>query len=313
MEKALFNNFSSDENFGEGTQFTGTLSNDFELNLSEGLGESFLRPLVYLRSIPDRDTQIGLNALFSTERFWTQGGYNSYYGFSGGAGVTLFKNLSLGALAEFGTQSPASDENTTFEILMSYHFGNPHKTEKEEDEEVEEEEVKEEEVVQDEDEEKAKAAAQARDAERLASARESAEKRRLAVQRDRDSLNQVAVRAQRLAIEQRKKDSLQRLQTEDVKINPNEKYQEVKGEEGLEPGFYLIANVFGTKKYFEAFMADLKKKGLQPGSFYRTKNKYNYVYLQQYNTIQEARKARDSRFSGKYNQKLWIFRVRKDP
>ncbi|MEL6484337.1 MAG: hypothetical protein AAFP96_05770, partial [Bacteroidota bacterium] len=177
------------------------------------------------------------------------------------------------------------------------------------DEEVEEEE----EVVPDEDEEKAKEEAQAREAERLARAREAAEKRRLAEQRERDSINQVIERTRRLAIEQRKKDSIQRLQTEDVKINPNEKYQEVKGEEGLEPGFYLIANVFGTKKYFEAFMTDLRKKGLQPGSFYRAKNKYNYVYLQRYNTIQEARKARDSRFSGKYNQKLWIFRVRKDP
>ncbi|MEM8762732.1 MAG: PorP/SprF family type IX secretion system membrane protein [Bacteroidota bacterium] len=310
LEKALFNNFSSDEDFGEETQFTGTLSNDFELNLSEGLGNSFLRPLVYLRSIPDRDTQIGLNALFSTERFWTQGGYNSYYGFSGGAGITLFKSLSLGALAEFGTQSPASDENTTLEILVSYHFGNPHKTEKEENEQ---EEVEQEEVTPDEDEEKAQAEEQARQAERLAQEREAAEKRRLAAQRERDSLNLVAERAKELAIAQRKKDSLQRLQTEDVKINPNEKYQEVKGEEGLEPGFYLIANVFGTKKYFEAFMADLQKKGLQPGSFYRAKNKYNYVYLQRFNTIQEARKARDSRFFGKYSEKLWIFRVRKAP
>ena len=80
-------------------------------------------------------------------------------------------------------------------------------------------------------------------------------------------------------------------------------------EDGLEPGFYLIANVFGTKKYFEAFMQDLRKKGIEPGSFLRSKNNYNYAYLKRYNTISEARRARDGKFEGKYQGKTWIFRV----
>jgi len=77
----------------------------------------------------------------------------------------------------------------------------------------------------------------------------------------------------------------------------------------LQTGFYLIANVFGTKKYFEAFMKTLKGKGLDPKSFYRNVNKYNYVYLQRYNTIEDARQGRNSKFDGKYSEDLWIFRV----
>ena len=71
----------------------------------------------------------------------------------------------------------------------------------------------------------------------------------------------------------------------------------------------MIANVFGTKKYFDAFMVDMKKKGIDAKSFYRDLNKYNYVYLAKYNSIKEAREARDSNLGGKYKEKIWIFRV----
>mgnify|MGYP000306612685 CR=1 FL=1 len=114
-----------------------------------------------------------------------------------------------------------------------------------------------------------------------------------------------------LAKEQARLDSLAAIELKkDVVLLPNEKYQEVTNEEGLQPGFYLIANVFGTKRYYENFMITLKRKGLNPGSFYRETNGYNYVYLKRYNSIQEARKDRDSKFNGQYEEKLWIFRVR---
>ena len=106
-------------------------------------------------------------------------------------------------------------------------------------------------------------------------------------------------------------DSLKTVEQEkEVAIQPGEKYEEVATEDGLAPGFYLIANVFGTKKYFENFMKTLQTKGLEPKSFYRSLNGYNYVYLKRYNSINEARKARDSKFNGRYPDKLWIFRVK---
>ncbi|MEP5615483.1 MAG: hypothetical protein ABJP76_05200, partial [Flavobacteriaceae bacterium] len=97
---------------------------------------------------------------------------------------------------------------------------------------------------------------------------------------------------------------------QDVVLKKNEIYKEVLGNEGVEPGFYLITNVFGTQKYYESFMLALKKKGLDPKSFYRKTNKFNYVYLSRYNTMSEARAARDSKFFGKYADKTWIFRFR---
>jgi len=121
-----------------------------------------------------------------------------------------------------------------------------------------------------------------------------------AAQRRLDSINNVLATKERLGKEPVK---------EQVVLERNEKYEEVKTEAGLAPGFYLIANVFGTKKYYNAFMQKLKNKGLQPKSFLRSLNNYQYVYLARYDSMAAARNARNSKFSGRYTDKTWIFRV----
>ena len=109
---------------------------------------------------------------------------------------------------------------------------------------------------------------------------------------------------------QRRKEELAKLaEKEEVKPEEGEKYQEALSEDGLRPGFYLVANVFGTKRYFDGFMKTLTEQGLEPKSFYRNVNKYNYVYLERYDTMTEARRARDSQFNGRYKGDTWIFRV----
>ncbi len=128
-------------------------------------------------------------------------------------------------------------------------------------------------------------------------------------QRKTDSINEAKIAAETAAKEKARLEQLAQ-QTEKDKPQAGEKYKEVVGEDGLIPGYYLIANVFGTKKYFDAFMADLTKKGLEPKSFFRSKDKYNYVYLERYDTLDEARKARDSKFNGRYADKMSIFRVK---
>jgi type IX secretion system PorP/SprF family membrane protein len=153
----------------------------------------------------------------------------------------------------------------------------------------------------------------AKEALAIALLKEQQEKRR------RDSLNAIK-RAEVLAEvnklkEQKKQDSInkamekEKAKEEVVELKKGEVYEEVAASDGLEPGFYLIANVFGTKRYYEAFMKKLSDEGLQPKSFYREKNKYNYVYLNRYDTMQEARKARDSKYGGRYEGKTWIYRV----
>ncbi|WP_420602023.1 PorP/SprF family type IX secretion system membrane protein [Flagellimonas sp.] len=317
VENAIYLNLSDSgsESSEDESIFTGTLSNDFPLALFPGLDNSFVRPMIYVRAIPNADTQFGINGLLSTSKFWLQGGYNNFYGISGGAGVTFARKFSIGGLLEFGTDSVLDNEDPTLELIASYHFGKSNKRKKvaEVDKEQEKRDAIEEQKL-----------AEAKEAEKREKEQQLklAEEKRLETERQQqllaeqakvqDSIAKVRLIAKELLDEQRKRDSIAELQREKIEVKPNEKYEEIAKAEGLEPGFYLIANVFGTKHYFESFMLTLKKKGLEPKSFYRSLNKFNYVYLQRYNTMQEARKARDSKFFGKYPDKTWIFRVRGD-
>ncbi|MDX1315696.1 MAG: SPOR domain-containing protein, partial [Eudoraea sp.] len=129
------------------------------------------------------------------------------------------------------------------------------------------------------------------------------EDRRMIIQRRQDSIKALE--------EARKAEEIAKIAQKQHAVTPQkgEKYEEVVNEKGIAPGYYLIANVFGTKRYFDAFMKSLSERGLNPKSFYRESKKYNYVYLGKYNTIEEAREARDSQLNGRYKDDLWIFRM----
>ena len=367
-------NFTTNERNTSPTErmFFGLASYDFSVGILNSDGNSFLRPSVYFRTIPGLDTQIGFNSVLSTSKFWLQGGYNSFYGVSGGVGGRFFKRLSVGALVELGIGSELNGRDPSFEVVTAYKIGSlTTPAEKREEEliaaETEKEEALKEELSKAEElakKEKLKeqkrfdreqkrldkeitrqtndsiqvAARESRNelkrktdsinnakaAQALATRQAMEQQRRtdsiqaikkaketalaLARQKRKDSIAQIKTA---LAEAAQKKAELERLKRRNEVVTPEagEKYEEVATEGLLEPGYYLIANVFGTKRYFYAFMEDLKKKGIAPKSFYRELNKYNYVYLKRYDGIKEARQARDSKFNGKYTGKTWIFRV----
>ncbi len=306
--------------------FMSLLSYDFPVALGD-LPTSFLRPSMYLRTIPGQANQVGFYTLLNTNKYWGQVGYNNFYGFAVGGGATFFKHLSLGALVELGISSSVT-KDPSFEIVAAYFLGKPDERHKVVGFEVDKEEegllilgdaqykpepikedadeiAKEEALREQQRQEQARrldSISKAEQAEALVAAQRLKEQRRV------DSLAQIkfeaAEKTRRQAEERAKMESA----TAD-KPQKGEKYEEVKTEDGLEAGYYLIANVFGTKKYLNAFMADLRRNGLQPKSFLRSKNNYDYVYLRRYDTMQEARRARDTNFEGNYAGKTWIFRV----
>ncbi len=78
---------------------------------------------------------------------------------------------------------------------------------------------------------------------------------------------------------------------------------------GVKSGYYVIANVFKSRKYLDAFMGDLKKKGLDAGYFYNKENGLHYVYLADYNYKSDAKTAYVSNMNGRYNADKWIMQV----
>ncbi|PHN92434.1 hypothetical protein CSC80_15870 [Maribacter sp. 6B07] len=347
--------------------FQALVSYDFPVSVLSSDDSSVFRPMLYYKTIPGLDNQIGLITLLTTNKYWAQAGYNSFYGFSGGIGGRFFKRLSFGALVEVGTSSDLKGQDPTFELVTSYKLGKQQTPAEELEEQLIAEEKNKEELLGQQEEIEV-ASTELTKAEKLALKRESKKQERLALiesKRLKDSI-QNASRQSDLAVKQskrdikRKRDSLENAKAEQalaeakalqqqrqkdsiaavmkreaeavalaqqrrqdsiaeskalamrnevVEVKAGEKYEEVTKEGALEPGYYLIANVFGTKKYLDAFLADMKKRGINAKSFFREKNKYNYVYLAKFDFIKDARQARDSKLNGKYTDKIWIFRV----
>ena len=79
--------------------------------------------------------------------------------------------------------------------------------------------------------------------------------------------------------------------------------------EGVKTGYYVIANVYKTEKYLNAFMKNLQNRGLSPKKFYNKENGLYYVYLADYDVKQDAESAFVSNLNGKYNDEKWIMQI----
>lgn len=326
--------------------FTGMLDYRFPLSLFSWADRAYLMPMLYVRSVPYGDTQIGLNALLSSDKFWLQGGYNSFYGISGGLGGRFFKHLSLGALIEVGVDTELKGKDPSFELVAAYAWAIPENKkmvvgldedmeevplEKKEELEAEVQKVEKpadtEVVITDDTPKKdkkkkrtkrkskkvleeemrlemelavAKNLKEKQEAEALAEAVRREEKRKL------DSLKQVE-----LAFSRKINADLEMIAARKKAGKPITKghYEEVERLDGEKAGFYLIANVYGTQKYRDLFIQGLQKKGIDARSVFVPTKKFDYVYLERYDTLGEAEEARDSKFDGKYTDRIWIFRI----
>ena len=78
---------------------------------------------------------------------------------------------------------------------------------------------------------------------------------------------------------------------------------------GVEDGYYVVANVYKGPHYMNKFMDKLSTEGLQPDFIDNPKNGLKYVYIDRYNSWQEAVAAYKSGVNGTYGGDLWIMNV----
>lgn len=78
---------------------------------------------------------------------------------------------------------------------------------------------------------------------------------------------------------------------------------------GVKSGYYVIANVYKSKKYLNAFMSNLKEQGLDAKKFYNKENGLYYVYLADFNYKKDAQTAYGTNLNGKYRDEKWIMQV----
>ncbi len=79
--------------------------------------------------------------------------------------------------------------------------------------------------------------------------------------------------------------------------------------DGVEDGYYVVANVYKGGYYMDKFISNLEEKGINADYVDNPQNGLKYVYLQRYDTWEEAANAHKSSFNGNYDGATWIMNV----
>lgn len=79
--------------------------------------------------------------------------------------------------------------------------------------------------------------------------------------------------------------------------------------QGVQDGYYVVANVYKGEQYLNLFVEDLKQKGLNAAYIDNPKNGLKYVYLQRYDSWEQALEAYNTGLNGRYDGNLWIMNV----
>lgn len=92
----------------------------------------------------------------------------------------------------------------------------------------------------------------------------------------------------------------------------NERKDEGYKIDGLDSGYYLIANVFAVPQNANRFVALLNSLGLSASYFINPENNYRYVYLKRHDDWSNALISYYTKLNDAYDDKMWIMRVRSD-
>ncbi|MCG2462510.1 PorP/SprF family type IX secretion system membrane protein [Flavobacteriaceae bacterium F89] len=78
---------------------------------------------------------------------------------------------------------------------------------------------------------------------------------------------------------------------------------------GVAEGYYLVANVYKGDLYLNKFIGKLGGMDINAEYFLNTRNGLKYVYLNRYDSWQEALADYRSHYNGTYTDELWIMKV----
>jgi len=87
------------------------------------------------------------------------------------------------------------------------------------------------------------------------------------------------------------------------------KSRKFKDLQEVDDGYYVIANVYKGGQYMHKFIDGLEQKGIAADYIDNPNNGLKYVYLNRYNTWEEAVAAHKSNLNGNYNGEMWIMNV----
>ncbi|PXX27854.1 type IX secretion system membrane protein PorP/SprF [Arenibacter sp. ARW7G5Y1] len=89
----------------------------------------------------------------------------------------------------------------------------------------------------------------------------------------------------------------------------NIKSKKFRNLDGVADGYYVVANVYKGETYLNKFVTELANNGIRADYFENPNNGLKYVYLERYDTWQEALAAHKSNINGTYSKDMWIMNV----
>ena len=87
------------------------------------------------------------------------------------------------------------------------------------------------------------------------------------------------------------------------------KNRKFKNLDGVEDGYYVIANVYKGGHYLDKFIDDLGQKGIVADYIDNPDNGLKYVYLERFDSWKEAVDAHNSNLNGTYSGNTWIMNI----
>ncbi len=105
------------------------------------------------------------------------------------------------------------------------------------------------------------------------------------------------------------RDRTQTVQNSGDQPSERVKQRKFRNLDGIEDGYYIVANVYKGTHYMNKFIADLQSQGIEAGYVENPENGLKYVYLQRYQSWDGAEEAVLSGLGGGYNGKLWVMNV----
>lgn len=272
--------------------FTGHLQYTHQFKKSTGaLGNARMLTLTRARMVGENDVVLSGNIIIDAPKLgWIQAGYDDFYGASAGIGFNIGKRVSLGYVLEKGFGTNFENFGVNHEISLAYSFA-PRLTEDRvlnEDDDSGEKEV----------------LVQHQDAENEQTLKEQLEQ---AFGEDESAALSLADVSATMYNEP--DGNVLEQDAENTDLEPIEDDIAVAEIPNVKPGYYIIANAFKNKRNVGPFVRSLQAMGFDSDSFYNPNKGFSYVYLEHFDSLQNAREMHRSNFNGTFTEDMWILKV----
>ncbi|MDG1571508.1 PorP/SprF family type IX secretion system membrane protein [Robiginitalea sp. M366] len=87
------------------------------------------------------------------------------------------------------------------------------------------------------------------------------------------------------------------------------KHRKFRDLNGVEDGYYVVANVYRGTKYMHAFVEQLQREGLDAAIIDNPNNGLKYVYLKRFDQWKDAESAVKTGLQGQYTDQMWVMNV----